>query len=295
MGGILAAEETIGAALNRLFFDFDYAAFSFFGSIHSDAMTLLAKIFTSMGSTVYVALFALMGLVLCFFRRTRRVGFSIVFAVLIGTLVTNIIVKPMVLRIRPYNTLQHIREYWQWYREAGMFSESDYSFPSGHTTGATELAMALCLCHATSKERKARRVAWVFPLIAVLVACSRVYLMVHYMTDVIAGLIVGALAGTAGFFLSRLVCSRLDRTEARPVSVKAARRGALCVALAWCVIFTVSFVMLSRSGGEEALRCAYDGEYDCQNEAQTGDDYPPIDGKYYCKIHWNELMGEEAA
>ena len=55
----------------------------------------------------------------------------------------------------------------------------------------------------------------------------------------------------------------------------------------------MSYIPAISEGGEDAHRCAYVGEYDCMNEARVDDeDYSPIDGKEYCKIHWKQLSGE---
>jgi len=205
---------TIGELLDKIFAGFDMAVFSFFGNIQCGFLTAIAKIFTAMGSTKYVAMIGVLALVLCFFRRTRKVGLALVFAIIIGTLITNIVVKPMFLRVRPYNTLQNIPEYWRWYLGAGSLCESDYCFPSGHTTGAFEIATVLCLMYATTKKKK---IAWIFPVIALLTAASRVYLMVHYVTDVLAGFIVGTFAGIMGFLISRAICKALKR---RPIDKK---------------------------------------------------------------------------
>lgn len=284
---------SIGSQFDTLFYNFDYSIFSFMGSIQDQFLTFIAKCFTALGTEIFVALIAVMGLVMIFFKRTRKVGIALVFAVIIGTLITNIIVKPMILRIRPYNTLQYDAEYWAWYVGAGMMSESDYCFPSGHTTGFTEIAVALCLCYATSKRRAARAFCWIFPVIALFVGASRIYLMVHYPTDVLAGFIVGIFAGVAGFLLSTLILHKwsgkeevqqLYKTNLHPA-------GVVAIILAVCVTFTMSASNVFTSGGADAIRCEYNGEYDCQNEAATSSKYPPIDGKYYCKIHWNELMG----
>lgn len=77
-------------------------------------------------------------------------------AIVIGTLVTNVIAKPAVLRIRPYNTLQDVDFYWKAYIGAGALSESDYSFPSGHTTGVFEISMALALMFRKDGKRSFR-------------------------------------------------------------------------------------------------------------------------------------------
>lgn len=286
---------TFGSQLDAWFSGFDFSIFQFFGSFQNDILTLIAKAFTAMGSTMYIAMFAALGLILCFFRRTRKVGFAIVFAVIVGTLFTNILIKPWVLRIRPYNTLQGNAAYWNWYVGAGMLSESDYCFPSGHTTGATEIAIALMLCHASSRRKSAKAFAWVFPVVALLVGASRVYLMVHYATDILAGFIIGIIAGVIGYFLSKAVCRifRKDRTPEAQANMKKGLRGGVVfmLILVWLCMFGLSFKQIITSGGEDAVRCAYDGDYDCQNEARTDDKYPAIDGEYYCKIHWKELTG----
>ena len=250
-----------------------------------------------MGETKYGVMIAVLGLILILFKKTRKYGLAIVFAIIIGTFLTNILIKPMVLRIRPYNTLQDIADYFGWYTNAGLLAESDYSFPSGHTTIATELGVVLCLLFASEGKK---RIAWIFPVAAFLVGCSRVYLMVHYATDVLAGFLVGIIAGILGYLIAKGItaaCGQsfgwhrfdLERTWRKITHKGISKAGAVaCIVIVWLLIFGFSFVSVLHAGGD-AERCSYDGEYECYNEAQTGDNYPAIDGKYYCKIHWKEL------
>lgn len=286
---------SVGDQLNNVFYGIDMAIFHFFGSIQSEFLTTLAKIFTAMGSVKYVVLFAVMGLVLCLFKRTRKVGFALIFAIIIGTVITNIIVKPAVLRIRPYNTLQGDAQYWAWYLGAGSLCESDYSFPSGHTTGAFEIATVLFLCHFIEKKRG---VAWIFPVVAVLTGASRIYLMVHYPTDVFAGVIVGILAGVLGYLIADALTKAIRKRKiddivdlSRLFKKKITKTAAgIAIAAGWVIIFAFSFLTSLDEGGPDTVRCAYDREYDCQNEAQVGKKkYPAINGEYYCKIHWKQL------
>lgn len=286
---------TLGDQLNEIFYGFDMSIFRIFGSIHSDFLTIIAKAFTAMGSEKYIALLAVMGLVMCFFKRTRKVGFSLVFAVMIGTLITNIIIKPAVLRIRPYNTLQNQLQYWAWYLDVGGLSESDYSFPSGHTTGAFEIATALFLCHFKAGKKG---VAFIFPVCALLTAMSRIYLMIHYPSDVVAGIVIGIFSGIVGYLLASLLAKSIQKRKIDDI-VDLGRlfkngikpwAAAIVIAVAWVLIFAFAFLSQLKEGGADTIRCAYDREYDCQNEAQVDDDkYPPINGEYYCKIHWKQL------
>ena len=167
---------TIGDNIDKAFYAFDLWVFRFFGSMQCGFLTGVAKFFTAFGDENFTIPIVVLSVVLCFFKRTRKYGFSILFAVIIGTLITNVIAKPMVLRIRPYNTLQQNADYWSWYIGAGALSESDYSFPSGHTTSAVEVATALFLCFKSDKKK----IAWLFPCVALCTMGSRVYLMVHY-------------------------------------------------------------------------------------------------------------------
>ena len=178
-----------------------------------------------------------------------------------------------------------------------MLSESDYCFPSGHTTGATEVVMVLLLCHATSKRKSAKAFCWIFPLAAIGVGVSRVYLMVHYATDVLAGFLVGIIAGVIGFLLSSLILKGWSSNEDIQVLMKTNVRpaGIIAIILAFCLIYAFSLIHVFKSGGSDAVRCAYDIEYDCQNEAATGHKYPPINGEYYCKLHWSEMNQLEQA
>lgn len=293
---------SIGDKIDSSFFSFDTAVFSLFGKMQNGVLTYIAKFFTSFGDEMFVIPIVLLALILCLFKRTRKYGTAIVISVVIGTLVTNILVKPLVLRIRPYNTLQ-LTDFWTkfsvWYKTAGSLSESDYSFPSGHTTGAFEVAVAVFMC----MKKNGRKLSWTPLVIALCVACSRIYLMVHYPTDVIAGIFVGACAGILGYLIAGLVIkiwekvSFLDKIDLEKLFKKGINVKVACALIIVAVIstVTVSFVRVLNEGADYKETCAYVGEYDCMNEARVDDDdYPAIDGKYYCKIHWKQLNGENS-
>lgn len=289
MNPILLA-TTLGDKLDVIFKSFDLWVFSFFGHMQSDFLTIVAKFFTTFGDEKFTIPFVIIGIVLCFFKKTRKMGFTIIFAMIIGTIVTNAIAKPMFLRIRPYNTLQENADYFKWYVGAGELSESDYSFPSGHTTAAVEIATALFICFKKDKKK----IAYLFPVLALCVMGSRVYLMVHYATDVIGGLIIGIIAGVIGYALALLVCKikLLDKIEAEKLFKKVNPKvGPIAIIIVVVALFCYSFIPSLTEGGAQI--CAYNEDYNCRNAARIDDEkYPAIDGKEYCKIHWKMLNNE---
>lgn len=180
-----------------IFDSFDMSVFTFFGEqIHSAVMTVVAEFITFFGGSEFIIPMAVIGLICCFFKKTRKFGMAVFFAVLVGTLLTNIVFKPLFARPRPYVYFADNPSFMSWYAFAGSHVESDKSFPSGHTTGAFEIGIALFLvCN--------KKFSWVFPVGSVLVGLSRIYLMVHYTTDVLGGVLIGTFAGIMGYVIMK--------------------------------------------------------------------------------------------
>ena len=226
---------------------------------------------------------------------------AVLFSMAIGTILTNLWLKPMILRVRPYNTLQ-MTDFWaqfkNWYAASGSLSESDYSFPSGHTTSAFETAVTLLLCLISDKKGK---FAWIPPIIAVGTACSRIYLMVHYPTDVVAGAIVGTVAGIIGFLITKLALYIFEKSEflgkmnlENLLHIKIGK--AFYIILVVVILCELGFSVGKIMTESDKVKCAYNVEYDCNNKARIGEEkYPAINGKNYCKIHWKQLTAEAAS
>jgi undecaprenyl-diphosphatase len=144
----------------------------------------------------------LLGLVLFCFKKTRRQGVCILFAIACGAVITNILLKNIVARPRPF--ADEARVFYDWWQYIGAPHASKNSFPSGHTTSAMAAMTALFL--TTNKKY-----SWSAFIFAALMGLSRMYLMVHYPTDVLGGLIAGTLGAIGGYFLSRLILSVCER------------------------------------------------------------------------------------
>lgn len=141
------------------------------------------------GGIFWIAL----AVVLMIIPKYRKAGFTMGLALLMGLLVCNLTLKPLVGRIRPYDyQLEHFGKTVSLL----IATPHDFSFPSGHTIASFEGATALLLY-----DRKLGVPAMV---LAVLIAFSRLYLYVHYVTDVLASLVLGVGFALLGAWLVKL-------------------------------------------------------------------------------------------
>ena len=157
----------------------------------------------------FISLFAekglfliLLSIFLMLFKKTRKFGICMFGAIGAGAILTNFILKDMVARPRPY--MSGILEYKDWWQYAGMVTESDFSFPSGHTTAITAAMMSLVFMAKTKKKY------WCIVFIF-LMGVSRNYLMVHYPTDVIGGMISGLVGATIAYFITLLIYKIIEK------------------------------------------------------------------------------------
>ncbi|MBQ6372215.1 MAG: phosphatase PAP2 family protein [Oscillospiraceae bacterium] len=128
----------------------------------------------------------LLSLALIFFTGSRRMGTAMLIAVTIGFLITNCCLKLIIARARPYADESSL--YYQLWLLVGQRMESDNSFPSGHTTAAFATMTALFFTGN-------RKYSWTAFIFAFLMAVARIYLVVHFPSDCLAGMLVGFTAG----------------------------------------------------------------------------------------------------
>lgn len=115
--------------------------------------------------------------ILLMFKKTRKIGLTAGISIILGFIFGNIILKNVVARIRPYDLNREITLL--------IYKLKEYSFPSGHTLVAFECATSVALYN--------KKWGTFVIVLAVLVALSRLYLYVHYPTDVLAGAALGVI------------------------------------------------------------------------------------------------------
>ena len=135
----------------------------------------------------------LLGLLLFAFRKTRKTGFCVLGAVALGAVATNFILKDLVGRTRPFLNATYA-QYRDWWIFVGSPAEDGFSFPSGHAT-ATMATMTVLFTKGKWK------LSWLWFIPALLMGVSRCYLMVHYPSDVLGGLLSGALGAGLSILL----------------------------------------------------------------------------------------------
>lgn len=142
------------------------------------------KLITSLSNSGW--LWITISVLLLFPKRTRKVGVVALTALVLGFLITNVVMKNMIQRARPHETVQGLMLL--------IPKPNDFSFPSGHACASFAAAFVY--------YRLLPKVWGISALIlATLIAVSRLYVGVHYPSDILAGLLVGVFAGWVAVYV----------------------------------------------------------------------------------------------
>lgn len=138
--------------------------------------------------------------VLILIPKTRKYGALALTSLLFCFLINNVLLKNLVARPRPYTRLPDLIML--------MECPSDYSFPSGHSCAS--FAVASSLMWTMDRHWNKLRIPAI--VLAALIALSRIYVGVHYPTDVLGGTLIGIFGS---LLICRLLNKPYDKLEAR--------------------------------------------------------------------------------
>ena len=192
--------------INTTFASFDYALLEFFHTLAVSASFILnplMEFLSIIGDNGYFG-FAI-AIALMLFPKTRKWGLGVFLSILVGAVFTNLAIKNIVARPRPYAS--DVAAFKEWWTYAGAHLESEFSFPSGHTTAAMASMTALCLA---APKKVGRWIVAPSILYVILMGAARNYLVVHYPTDVIAAFAVGGIAAIVAVLLAKLIWKLLE-------------------------------------------------------------------------------------
>lgn len=129
--------------------------------------------------------------ILLIIPKTRKIGLCSALALILDLLICNVALKPLIDRMRPYN----MEEYKTLGLELLTSIQKDASFPSGHTAGSFASAIAIIIYD--------RRLGIPAVILATIIAFSRLYVAVHFPSDVFAGALVGIAAAVIAYFITK--------------------------------------------------------------------------------------------
>lgn len=118
-------------------------------------------------------------LMLCF-RKTRRTGITLAVALIFTVFLNNLTLKNLFARPRPFQVDPSI--------VLVIDPPGEFSFPSGHTLSS--FAATTVIWHGLGKKYGIPALVW-----SCLIAFSRLYFRVHYVTDILGGIVIGAAVG----------------------------------------------------------------------------------------------------
>lgn len=233
--------------------NFDLSVFDFVANhIWADWLNPIMQFITTLGDGWF---FPLLAVILLIPKKTRKVGLAMLFALGIMLVINNYILKPLIARPRPYfffdlamidkemipseyNGLTEIHKNYEILVEKCKENLAAYpelaqkwlatykfpyieeihrsfSFPSGHTSSSFAVAMAATLA---SKKWKVSVPAFI---LAVIIGFSRIYVHVHFCTDVLAGAAVGIIYGIIGYFVAKFVFCLIEKAISKRAAKKA--------------------------------------------------------------------------
>ncbi|MDO5516112.1 MAG: phosphatase PAP2 family protein [Clostridium sp.] len=145
-------------------------------NLRNDVLDSIMPVITSMGNGGFI--WIVICAILLFSKRYRKYGFIMIIALILCAVIGNLSLKPLVARTRPFNAKPLID---------GLLIKApkDYSFPSGHTMVSFSCTAVLYYMN--------KKIGISALIVSSAIAFSRLYLYVHYPSDVFVGIIIGVL------------------------------------------------------------------------------------------------------
>ncbi len=186
---------------NEFYFQWEVDLLNWFQGLHSSTADAFWSFITKFGDGgIFWIVLTLVVLIFC---KDKKVGWTMFGALVIDVLICNIILKNAVQRSRPCWIFTDVP------MVNGVEIPDDFSFPSGHTGASFAAAVAIFM------RNKKWGVAAI--VLAAFIAVSRLYLFVHFPTDVLGGLVVGVVGAICSFLIVNAFYKNKDEHKFLPI------------------------------------------------------------------------------
>ena len=165
-------------------------------NMRSSIMDKLMPLITELGSGA--TLWIVIGLICTINKKYRKYGLMIIGSLILCLIVGNLTLKHLVARVRPFNAVPILDVLL-------VKPPTDFSFPSGHTM--CSFASAVVIFYMNKK------IGILALILSSLIGFSRLYLYVHYPSDVFCGMIIGGLAG----IISIIIVNNIEKWKNKKV------------------------------------------------------------------------------
>lgn len=185
--------------LNDFIVNFDVAVYQFVDSIMNPVLDTIFTLITHLGDTPGIIWWVL-AVILFIPKKTRKLAIVLIAGLAIASAVNNLALKNIIERPRPYNIDPSVwtNAGYEYIWPGLIDKSSSWSFPSGHTSSSIGAGFALLL--ACCKDKKLALGIPAF-ILSLLIGFSRIYVHVHYPSDVVAGAVVGLLGGLVAYVI----------------------------------------------------------------------------------------------
>jgi undecaprenyl-diphosphatase len=159
-------------------------------NIRSDFLDSLMKFISSLGNGGLI--WILTGILMLFFKNYRKCGYTILLALIFCLILGNGILKNLIARDRPcwiHNEFPLI-----------IGTPKDYSFPSGHTFSSFAASVSILFFH--------KKIGIFAVSLASVIAFSRLYLFVHFPTDILGGILLGTMTALISKKIILYLCNK---------------------------------------------------------------------------------------
>lgn len=174
--------------------------------MRNDFLDPIVTFITHLGDHGYLWI-GLLLILLCI-PKTRKTALLGAATLLLTFIITNLCLKPLVARVRPYEVIEGLTRLIE--------KQGDRSFPSGHTANSMAVGVMLWIISQNYEKLGDKKLyfpkaaGWFFLILSILIGLSRLYVGVHYPTDVLGGAIIAIVDALIVWTIYRRVAKGRD-------------------------------------------------------------------------------------